>query len=339
MGWNIELFKIHEAEAAQPIDKLRETVNNVIEHLSHGLNDLGQATVHVWLSLQFLHDVKPPHNVVVPSSFQKEFIQCLTELDQASSRPVIVAINTDSLFNGMDSITSRLAVELTESLKREGVMVTTDQRMWRSMHSQFGNQFSPLRATRKGTLGKNAIWSVIEKNLFRQRVFLMCASNRDHVSTLNEGAYRPKHSGVNAEMLADVTGATQVFRIASGDMTPDDYAKGDVPIYQKGTSTAGSTQQDSTRTNGTRLSGSNPLPGPMSLNLRSHSIVTGSRCFLTVSIFLVNIAEPPQPWMQLRLLSTSLLRASIARRTPKTTTESLHLRWAHESPCCYLRPA
>ena len=241
MGWNIELFKIHEAEAAQPIDKLRETVNNVIEHLSHGLSDLGQATVHVWLSLQFLHDVKPPHNVVVPPSFQKEFIQCLTELDQASSRPVIVAINTDSLFNGMDSITSRLAVELTESLKREGVMVTTDQRMWRSMHSQFGNQFSPLRATRKGTLGKNAIWSVIEKNLFRQRVFLMCASNRDHVSTLNEGAYRPKHSGVNPEMLADVTGATQVFRIASGDMTPDDYAKGDVPIYQKCTSTAGST--------------------------------------------------------------------------------------------------
>jgi len=42
-------------------------------------------------------------------------------------------------------------------------------------------------------------------------------------------------------MLADVTGSTQVFRIASGDMTPDDYAKGDVPIYQKGTSTTGST--------------------------------------------------------------------------------------------------
>ena len=241
MGWNIELFKIHEAEAAQPIDKLRETVSNVIEHLSHGLNDLGQATVHVWLSLQFLHDAKPPHNVVVSPSFQKEFIQCLTELDQASSRPVIVAINTDSLFNGMDSITSRLAIELTESLKREGVMVTTDQRMWRSMHSQFGSQFKELRSTRRGTLGKYAIWSVIEKNLFRQRVFLMCASNRDHVSTLNEGAYRPKHSGVNAEMLADVTGATQVFRIASGDMTPEDYAKGDVPIYQKGTSTAGST--------------------------------------------------------------------------------------------------
>ena len=126
MGWNIDLFKIHEAEPALPIAKFRETVNNVIEYLSHGLNNLEQVTVHVWLSLHFLHDAKPPHNVVIPPSFQKEFIQCVTELDQASSRPLIVAINTDSLFNGMDSITSRLAVELTESLKRERVMVTTD---------------------------------------------------------------------------------------------------------------------------------------------------------------------------------------------------------------------
>ena len=36
-------------------------------------------------------------------------------------------------------------------------------------------------------------------------------------------------------------GSPGVFRIASGDMTPDDYAKGDVPIYQKGASTTGST--------------------------------------------------------------------------------------------------
>ena len=241
MGWSIDLFKIHESQPVLPIEKFRDTVSNVIGYLSKDLNDRGLVTIHVWLSLQFLHDVKPPHSVLVQTSFQKEFIKCVTDLDQVASRPVIVAINTDSLFNGMDSITSRLAVELTEGLKREGVMVTTDQRMWRSMHLQFGSQFPTMRAMRKGTLGKNAIWSIIEKNLFRQRVFLMCATNREHVSTLNEGAYRPKDSGVDAEMLADVTGPTQVFRIASSDMTPDDYAKGDAPIYQKGTSTTGST--------------------------------------------------------------------------------------------------
>ena len=192
MGWSIDLFKIHESQPVLPIEKFRDTVSNVIEYLSKDLNDRGLVTIHVWLSLQFLHDVKPPHSVLVQTSFQKEFIKCVTDLDQVASRPVIVAINTDSLFNGMDSITSRLAVELTEGLKREGVMVTTDQRMWRSMHSQFGSQFPTMRAMRKGTLGKNAIWSIIEKNLFRQRVFLMCATNREHVSTLNEGAYRPK---------------------------------------------------------------------------------------------------------------------------------------------------
>ena len=234
MGWSIDLFKIHESPATLPIAKLRDTVSNVIEFLDKDLDDKGLVTIHIWLSLQFLHDAKPPHHVLVLSSFQKEFVQ-------AASRPVIVAINTDSMFNGMDSITSRLAVEMTESLKREGVMVTTDQRMWRSMHSQFGSQFTTMRSARRGTLGKSAIWSVIEKNLFRQRVFLMCATNREHVSTLNERAFRPKDSGVDPEMLTNVTGPTQVFRIASGDMTPDDYAKGDAPIYQKGASTTGST--------------------------------------------------------------------------------------------------
>ena len=315
MGWSIDLFKIHESQPVLPIAKFRDTVSNVIEYLSKDLNDQGLVTIHIWLSLQFLHDVKPPHSVLVLPPFQKEFIKCVTDLDQVASRPVIVAINTDSLFNGVDSITSRLAVELTEGLKREGVMVMTDQRMWRSMRSQFSSQFTTMRATKRGTLGKSAIWSVIEKNLFRQRVLLMCATNREHVSTLNEGAYRPKDSGVDAEMLADVTGPTQVFRIASGDMTPDDYAKGDATIYTKRAHPPqAQLPQDSTRTSGTRPSGSNRLLDPMSLNLRNHSLVIGSRCILIVLIFFVNIAEPPRPWMQLKLLSTSPLRASIAQK-------------------------
>ena len=98
-------------------------------------------------------------------------------------------------------------------------------------------------------------------------------------------------------------------------------------------------QQDSTRTNGTKLSGSSQWQDLMSLNLRNHSTVTGSQCFLIVSIFFVIVAELPRPWMKLKLLSTSLLRASIAQRTPRTTTENRLLRWAHESQCCCSRHA
>lgn len=43
---------------------------------------------------------------------------------------------------------------------------------------------------RDGTaLGKGAIWSVIEKQLFRQRVLLMCAMDREKVSAFNAKAH------------------------------------------------------------------------------------------------------------------------------------------------------
>ena len=134
---------------------------------------------HLWLSLQLLLDHKPPHNVMLENSFMNQFVKGVTDLDQIASRPVIVAINNDSMFNCMDSVTSRIAVVMTERLKSQGVMVTSDQRMWRPMYSQFGGQLKILSTTRRGSLGKTAIWSVIEKNLFRQRVFLMCATNRE----------------------------------------------------------------------------------------------------------------------------------------------------------------
>ena len=234
MGWPIEFFKIHDSEKERPIDQFLETMENVTNFLKGQVTDEGNTTVHIWLSLQFLHSKRPPHYVMLENSFMSQFVKAVTDLDQLVSRPVILAINNDSTFNCVDSVTSRTAVEMTELLKAQGVMVTTDQRMWRSMYSQFGKQFSILNTTRNGSLGKTAIWSVVEKNLFRQRVLLMCATNRDCVSTLNEGAYKPDQSGVDGDLLKEMTGPTQIFRIASGEMTPDDYANADATVFQKG---------------------------------------------------------------------------------------------------------
>ena len=156
MGWSIERFKIYESPTVRPIEQFRDTVSNVIEFMEKEVNDQGQVTIYVWLSLQFLHDRKPPHCVMLESTFMSQFIKCVTDLDQIASRPVIVTINNDSMFNCVDSITSRIAVEMTEGLKAQGVMVTSDQRMWRSMYSQFGSQFSTMRAAnaKRDTLGK-----------------------------------------------------------------------------------------------------------------------------------------------------------------------------------------
>ena len=62
----------------------------------------------------------------------------------------------------------------------------------------------------------------------------MCVTNREHVSALNEGAYKPDQSGIDPALLREVTGPTQVFKIASGEMTPEDYAAADAAVFQKG---------------------------------------------------------------------------------------------------------
>ena len=98
---------------------------------------------------------------------------------------------------------------------------------------------SNIEYDQEGDFGKDwQFGSVIEKNLFRQRVFLMCATNREYVSVLNEGAFKPDESGIITKVLEDMTGPTEAFKIASGEMTPGDYANDDTTIFQRGPGTA-----------------------------------------------------------------------------------------------------
>ena len=81
---------------------------------------------------------------------------------------------------------------------------------------------------KKGTLGKTAIWSVIEKNLFRQRVFPSCVPQTGSMYPYSmKEPFNPDESGINTKVLEDMTGPTEAFKIASGEMTPGDYANDD----------------------------------------------------------------------------------------------------------------
>eukprot|EP00435_Cladocopium_sp_Y103_P031471 s3097_g8.t1 len=233
LSWDVDLFKIHESLKIRPIDKFVDVLSAVEDHLEHEVRDEGNVTVDIWLSLQFLHEERPPHDVILENNFTIRFVKAVTDLDAKTSRPILVTLNGDSMFNCMDSITSRLARELADNLRSKGILVATDQRLWRSMYANFGRQFPIMHTQRKGTLGKTAIWAVIEKNLFRQRVFLMCATNREYVSTLNERAYKPEESGIDPALLRNATGPTKTFAIAGGEMQDDDYAQTDATVFQK----------------------------------------------------------------------------------------------------------
>ena len=337
MGWTIEFYKIHESEKGRPIQQFLETIGKVKKFIAEGNLEEGTITVHIWLSLQFLHAQKPPHHVILENDFMQQFVKGVTDLDQDVSRPVIVAVNKDSMFNGVGSVTSRVAVEMIEALKSQGILVTSDQRMWRSMYSQFGMQFSCLNSTRNGSLGKTAIWSVVEKNLFRQRVFLMCATNRTYVSSLNEGAFKPEESGIDQKQLERVTGPTEVFRIASGEMTPGDYATADATIFQKGPP-PGATTTRFTRDKRYKTRWIEPMVRTQELEPEA----TNQCMWFYMSTWIppksyVHSVESLRPWMRLRLAPPDQRTASTALPIRRITTEERPPRWRRESRCfCWL---
>ena len=92
---------------------------------------------------------------MLENDFKNQFVKGVIDLDQVTSRPLMVAINNDSMFNGMDSVTSRIADELVEKMRLQGILVTSDQRMWRSMYSQFGKQYPIIEHDQEGDIGKD----------------------------------------------------------------------------------------------------------------------------------------------------------------------------------------
>ena len=66
---------------------------------------------------------------------------------------------------------------------------------------------------------------MFEKYLFRQRVLLMCSSNREKVNAMNELAGKTDYSGIDPVVLKSATGPTRVFAISAGEIVEEDYQK------------------------------------------------------------------------------------------------------------------
>eukprot|EP00435_Cladocopium_sp_Y103_P040939 s3204_g11.t1 len=235
LSWEIDLFKIYESSKERQIDQSVDTFSRVEDHLENDVKDEGNVTVHIWLSMQFLHETRPPHSVILENNFVQRFVKAVTDLDAKTSRPILVSLNGDSMFNCMDSMRSRVARELAESMRAKGILVASDQRLytWRSMYANFGRQFPILQTQRKGTLGKTSIWAVIVflEKAVAQKDYTRCY--REHVSTLNERAYKPDQSGIDPELLKSATGSTKTFAIAGGEMQEEDYVQMDATVFQK----------------------------------------------------------------------------------------------------------
>eukprot|EP00435_Cladocopium_sp_Y103_P053623 s370_g17.t1 len=212
MGWdNVVVFKIQDAEGRSGIHKFMNTVDAAEEYITAN-PQLVNLTIHVWLSMSFVMNPNPPHILLAEANFHIMVRASIQELEEMCARPVFVAVCPDSRFNKVEGRTDEMAKRLTAELRDWGILVSTSENMWRMMFSQFGHQYKILRKAPEGSAGKNAIWAAIEKSLFRQRVFLMCASDREAaVDRLNQVAHQPKHSGISLHRLRIITSPPSLF--------------------------------------------------------------------------------------------------------------------------------
>ena len=217
MAWQISIIKIHECAGTRPLEKLNDAITKANTMLqSRARVGDGNVTVHVWLSMQFVMGTRHPFVILTSADFAENLARELYCLDMEASRPIFVSLCPQSAFNCVEGRIERLVKEVEMKLKDKGIFVSTSSQMWRGMYSVGGHQFRIAKKAVDADLGKGAIWSVIERQLFRQRVFLMCASDRVRVDQLNERAHRAEDSGIDAERLKVVTCPPTLFDAFQG---------------------------------------------------------------------------------------------------------------------------
>ena len=127
-----------------------------------------------WLSFSFVFSEKPLHTVLLGSKFVENATKMIVSLDRAASKPIMVALCPDSMFNMIESRTTRIASELEETLRSKGMLVTTDTRMAK-LPCKLRVALPNARQRKKGHLGED-----------HERLLLMCSSNREKVNAMNE---------------------------------------------------------------------------------------------------------------------------------------------------------
>ena len=134
MGWETVLFKIHESEGEKPLERLANALEKASE-LVKAKKEEGGVTVHLWLSMQFAMEVKPPHLLLTGANFVETIVREIYHLDCDATRPIFVVICPHSKFNCVEGRIERLAKEIETALREKGILVSTAPHMWRGMYS------------------------------------------------------------------------------------------------------------------------------------------------------------------------------------------------------------
>jgi hypothetical protein len=128
-------------------------------------------------------------------------------------------------FHGIPTGIHDVAMDSADILRSFGIMVTTDDGMWRLMYGHAGNHYmnNHHHPERLG------VFATIEKFLFRQRVLLMCSVNVEAAKGMNDLVKESSMKvGINMELMEDVLKEPATVEIGTGGGIPDTTSTGSI---------------------------------------------------------------------------------------------------------------
>ena len=154
----------------------------------------------------------------VEGNFAERMAEAIRSVDKMATRPIFVSLCKDSRFHGIPSGIREVATDSADILRSFGIVVTTDDGMWRLMYGHAGNHYMN---------NHNMPDRLGVKFLFRQRVLLMCSLNVEAAKGLNDMVKESSMKvGINLELMEEVLKEPATIEIGTGDGVPDTASAG-----------------------------------------------------------------------------------------------------------------
>ena len=223
LGYVVTLIDINSFKSVTRAQKFLDAVEHLIKVVLPDIATEENVTIHFWVSFAFLITDTHPYHVWVEGNYAERFAEAIRSVDKLATRPIFVSLRKDPRFHGIQSGIQDVAMESADALRNFGIMVTTDDGMWRLMYGHAGNHYMNNQ-NRPERLG---VFATMEKFLFRQRVLLMCSLNVEAAKGLNDMVKESSMKvGINLEMMEDVLKEPVSISIGAGGGVPDTASTG-----------------------------------------------------------------------------------------------------------------
>ena len=218
MGYAVTVIDINSFKSVTRAQKFLDAVEHLIKGVMPDIAAEENVTIHFWISFAFLITDTHPYHVWVERNYAERLAEAIRRVDKLATRPIFVSLCKDPRFHGIRSGIQDVAMDSADILRSFGIMVTTDDGMWRLMYGHAGNHYMNNQ-NRPERLG---VFATMEKFLFRQRVLLMCSLNVEAAKGLIDMVKESSMKvGINLELMEDVLKEPLSIRIGTGGGVPD----------------------------------------------------------------------------------------------------------------------